>query len=401
MPRQSKGRSSRSENTVNGRIEWRRTRWHSKQEGSDTLLDRLLDAAESTISLGVRELCCRLGIDAKSFARAAKNLGKSAGIHIGEELLRQVVQSQGKAVLRAGREEQLELDWSAAACKTSTPQGQEVSRIYVSADGVMVPVTTQTEKDKRRKTVRGWRRAHRSPRGVRRGRLRAVKKGEDQRYKQFFVTEFYSQEHERKLVGVTRGDHRKLGRLLRKDAARVRLPGAKERHGLIDGAVCLKRHLEGLGLSEVGLDFYHGIEHVKAAAKETLGSDASGKALPAAQKWADQMVQTLREEGYDPFWEKLCQWRSQQRGNKRASADRLLHYVAERKDMMNYVEWERRGLHIGTGPVESMCKVTTQRIKGPGMRWDAENAEAMMALEALEQSGLWDRYWAKALADAN
>jgi len=45
-----------------------------------------------------------------------------------------------------------------------------------------------------------------------------------------------------------------------------------------------------------------------------------------------------------------------------------------------------------------MCKVTTQRIKGAGMRWDSDNAEAMMALEALRQSDLWDRYWSQALA---
>ena len=361
-----------------------------------------MDAAESTVSLGLRELCCTLGIDAKSFARAVRNLQKSAAIQISEELLRRVVESEGKAVLKASDEdEQLELDWSAAECRTSTPQGQETSRLYVSADGVMVPVTTQEEKDKRRATVMKKRRENRPRRGRRRGRLGAVKAGADQRYKQFFVTEFYSQDHEHKLVGVTRGDHRKLGRLLRREAARVRLPGAQERHGLVDGAVCLKRHLDGLELSEVGLDFYHGIEHVKGAAKQTLGSDASGKASPAAEQWAETMVHTLRHEGYDPFWEKLCQWRGPQRKSKRASADRLLHYVAERKEMMNYVEWERRGLHIGSGPVESMCKVTTQRVKGPGMRWDTDHAEAMMALEALEQSGLRERYWANALAAVN
>jgi len=27
------------------------------------------------------------------------------------------------------------------------------------------------------------------------------------------------------------------------------------------------------------------------------------------------------------------------------------------------------------------------------MRWDAENAEALMALEVLTQSGQWDLYW--------
>lgn len=361
-------------------------------------MDRLLDAAESTVSLGLRELCCCLGIDAKSFARAARNLYKSAAVRVSEELLRRIVETEGKLVLKAGNEEQLELDWSAGGCQTKTPEGQEVSRLYVSADGVMVPVTTQAEKEKRRATVLRRRRRNRPRDGMRRGRLPAVKGGADQRYKQFFVTEFYSQDHERKLVGVTRGDHRRLGRLLRREAARVRLPAAQERHGLVDGAVCLKRHLEGLGLGEVGLDFYHGVEHVKAGAKETLGSDGNGKASPAAQQWADDVVHTLRHEGYDPFWEKLCQWRSQQRKGKRASADRLLHYVAERKEMMQYAVWEGRGLHIGTGPVESMCKMTTQRIKGPGMRWDTDNAEAMMALEALDQSDLWDRYWAKALA---
>jgi hypothetical protein len=350
------------------------------------------------VSLGLRELCCCLGTDAKSFARAAGNLHKSAAVSISEELMRRVVESEGKAVLKASDTEQLELDFSAAQCRTQTPDGQEVSRLYVSADGVMVPVTTAAEKLKRRATVLKKRREKRRKRGVRRGRLRGVKTGADQRYKQFFVTEFYSQNHQRKLVGVTRGDHRRLGRVLRREAARVRLPAAQQRHGLVDGAACLKRHLDGLGLSEVGLDFYHGIEHVKGAAKATLGSDASGKALPAAKAWADDVIHTLRHEGYDPFWQKLCQWRGQQRKGKRASADRLLHYVAERKEMMQYVDWERRGLHIGTGPVESMCKVTTQRIKGAGMRWDSDNAEAMMALEALRQSDLWDRYWSQALA---
>lgn len=34
------------------------------------------------------------------------------------------------------------------------------------------------------------------------------------------------------------------------------------------------------------------------------------------------------------------------------------------------------------------------------MRWDAENAEAIMALEALSQSGQWDQYWKGQLREA-
>ena len=39
-------------------------------------------------------------------------------------------------------------------------------------------------------------------------RLPAVKKGSDQRYKQIYLTTFYDQTKEHRLVGVTRKNHR-------------------------------------------------------------------------------------------------------------------------------------------------------------------------------------------------
>ena len=40
-----------------------------------------------------------------------------------------------------------------------------------------------------------------------------------------------------------------------------------------------------------------------------------------------------------------------------------------------------------------MCKTTTARLKRCGMRWDADNADALMALAGLEQSDQWKLYW--------
>lgn len=188
----------------------RRRRWHAAGEGSDCPLDRLLDASEATISVGVRELCCRLGIAGGSFARSAENLKRAAMLSMAPETLRQVVESEGKAVLLASQQEQLELDWSAAQCQTQTPAGQQVSRIYVSADGVMAPVTTAAEKRKRRETVLKKRREKPSKPGRRPPRLPTVKAGSDQRYKQFYLTAFYDQEQEHRLVSVTRRNHRGL-----------------------------------------------------------------------------------------------------------------------------------------------------------------------------------------------
>jgi len=370
-----------------------------------------LDAAQATISVGVRELCCRLGIAGGSFARAAENLKRAAMLSMGEETLRRVVESEGKAVLLASQEEQLEIDWSAAGCKTPAPAaegkasaaegkastGEQVSRIYVSADGVMAPVTTAAEKVKRRDTVLKNRREKPRKRGRRRPRLPAVKAGSDQRYKQMYLTAFYDQDQTHRLVSVTRRDHRGLGKLLKRDAARLRLLAADERVGLVDGAVCLRNHLEGLPLTAVGLDFYHLGEHVHAGRRETFGEESE-----TGKQWAGNVLHTARHEGYEPFWQELTDWRSRQRGRtKRQSADGLLHYVAQRRDMIAYDEFEKRGWHIGSGPIEAMCKATTRRLKGPGMRWDADHAEAMMALESLYQSHLWDRYWITAMRNRN
>jgi len=143
--------------SLNGRIELHRIRWYAAGQGSDCPLDRLVDVAEATISVGTRQLCCRLGIAGRSFARSVSNLQEAAQIRMGEELFRTVVETEGKMVLKVSQEEQLEIDWSAAQCKVANPSGQEVSRLYVSADGVLVPTTTAAEKQKRRATVRAKR----------------------------------------------------------------------------------------------------------------------------------------------------------------------------------------------------------------------------------------------------
>ncbi|MDM7972541.1 MAG: hypothetical protein QUT27_05765 [candidate division Zixibacteria bacterium] len=383
--------------SVNGRARLFRRRWSGGQEGSDHPIDRLLEETEATVSVGVRELACREGTNARSFARGRENLKHAAQIELGEESFRQIVESEGKAVLAAGRQEQLELDWSAAQCQAKTPQGQETTRICASGDGVLLATITQAEKDQRRSTV--LERRAKMPRKQRRRlkRLGAVKKGTDQRYKQIYVTSFYDQDQTHRLVGVTRQGVQGLRRLLRKDAARVHLRAAAERVGVVDGAVCLRKNLEELPLQAILLDFYHLSEHVGEAAVKTLGAETE-----ACKAWLADVLHTVRHEGYEPFFAKLLDWRGGLRGQKRQVADQLINYVAGRAQMILYEKCDEHGWNVGSGPMESMCGVTTDRLKGRGRRWDMDNAEAMMALEALYQStGLWDKYWANALCHLN
>lgn len=354
-----------------------------------------MDETEAAVSVGVRQLCVREGTNARSFARGRENLQHAASITVGEELFRQLVEAEGKAVLRRSADDQLELDWSASQCTATTPAGHEVTRVYVSADGVFVPTTTRAEKDKRRATVLTRRqsmpdedRRHLKPLG-------RVRTGSDQGYKQVYVTRIYDQSQKHRLVGVTCGRAAGLKRLLKREAARVHLRAADERLGIIDGAVCLRGNLDRLPLQAVVLDFYHLSERVGEAAGKTLGADA-------AQQWLGHVLHLLRHQGYDPFFQALLDWRAPLRGRKRAAADELLKYVVPRREMIIYERCEANGWDVGSGPMESMCGVTTDRIKGRGRRWDLDHAEAMMGLEALYQStGLWDRYWSKAFAHQN
>jgi len=55
--------------------------------------------------------------------------------------------------------------------------------------------------------------------------------------------------------------------------------------------------------------------------------------------------------------------------------------------------YRAKGWDIGSGVREAFCKTLTSRLKGSGIRWNVHNAEAMMALAALDHSSLWNPYW--------
>jgi len=75
------------------------------------------------------------------------------------------------------------------------------------------------------------------------------------------------------------------------------------------------------------------------------------------------------------------------RSGAKAKALRSLRaYVAKRVDMTDYPRFRQIGYDCGSGPTESFCGTLTLRLKGRGMRWQKDNAEAMKALASLYYS---------------
>ncbi len=142
--------------TINGRVRLRRRRWHSPGEGTTTPLDRWMDTVEATISLGVREMACRLNGDGKDFDKAAADLARTAQVRLSGETLRVLVEAEGKRVLQAQRSERLPVAWSATDCPIE-PKAK-TTRLYLGSDGVMVPLVSAAEKTTRRQAIKQERR---------------------------------------------------------------------------------------------------------------------------------------------------------------------------------------------------------------------------------------------------
>src|SRR5262249_52727043 len=157
---QNKGPEDRTVNTVNGRVTLTRRRYAAPDVGSCHPLDRWLDQAEDTVSLGLREMACRINQASRSFDKAAENLARAAQVRLSGELLRQGAAPQGGAIQAAARAGRLPVGWDAGDCPALDQGGQETdrTRVYLGSDGVMVPTVTDAEKRARRHKVKAKRR---------------------------------------------------------------------------------------------------------------------------------------------------------------------------------------------------------------------------------------------------
>ena len=357
----------------------RRTVYWSAQSGTVIPTDQWLGLTEHRFSPGVREMGCREALHC-SFEVASDNLQRTAQLSIGGRRLREGVENQGRAVLTAQRKGSLRPAFTAAECTGQT--------LITGADGVMVPLVTEAQKHKRRQTEAAKRleqgRSSTAPVG-------RPKPGSDGPYKEFKVLTFYDPDKSHCHVVATRGNHEALGSLMRREARRLHLARAKVKYALSDGAEWIA-HQYGRQLpmlDEHILDYHHLRDHV-VEASHTLYGEGTQKAV----HWREEMMGCVWEHGSLMLLDRLGSYlRHHRTCVKHEALKSLRDFLAKRVAMTDYPKFRQRGYDCGSGPTESQCGTLTDRLKGPGMRWEDSNAEAMMALACLSHSGLWSLYW--------
>lgn len=390
------GIAVRSLLSCNGRVELRRRRYQNGEGAIQTPVDELIDLAACGVSLAVREMCCRIATDSGSFARAAANLDRLAQVKLSDEKLRQLAESEGRAVLAWHEHEQLEFDFDAVRCLTAqTRDGSVKSRVYVGIDGFMLPMVTDQEMGKRFEKAVARRKGLKRTKGVRRGRLKR-RAGADQRYKEMKLVTMYDQQKQHRLVRATKSGVKQVGRMIRDMSADVKLRQAQEVAAVTDGAEWIANLIQSNlpAHTTVILDYFHASQHVHQTRRTVFGEENAD-----GNQWADQLLGNMSNGQWDRAWELLVQTRSRSRSKvKRKSLDDLMRYLVERREKVDYASFRAAGYDVGSGPTESMCKSLSRRMKGIGMRWTGRNAESMVALESLHQSGLWGTYWSTRLA---
>jgi len=359
----------------------RRTVYAVPGGGTVAPADAYLGIVTHAVSVGARELACRATMAGVSFKKAAANLERLAQICMGHERLRETAEAEGRAVVEATEAGTIGPDWTAADCGV-TPGGP--TRLLMGCDGVQVPVVTAAEKQKRRATRRRGRKARR-----RRNRRRCP--GSDERFREFKIATFYDASDTHQYAIGTAGNHDVLGRRMRREAGKLAIGKADQKVAISDGAEWIQHQLRTrLPMVNVRiLDYFHLMEHVGQAAVACFGEGSE-----AARPWRESLATAVNEEGGGGLLVKIVETRRTMRSPaKREALRKLEQYVAKRVEMLDYPAFRAQGFDIGSGPTEALCKTLTMRLKGSGMRWDRPNAEALMALAALEQSHLWDAYW--------
>ncbi len=375
----NKGNKKVTHQTINGPVEITRKVFWSSQSGMVAPADRWLGIAENRYSPGLREMVCRLSLN-EAFVPASENLKRLVQVALSSSALRGIVEHQGKCILAQQAGGQFAVGFTAEDCKDKT--------MITGVDGVMVPHVTQEQKTKRRQTEKAKRKNQSRRSTAKRGR---GKKGADGPYKEFKIVTFYDRDKQHKHVIGTRGNHHKLGKLMRREASKLKLGQARYKYSVTDGAGwILKQYNQQLPMLDDNiLDYYHFRDHV-IKTSHTLYGEGTEESV----SWRNEMMSVVWERGSLVFLDRLSQQYKPLRSPvKRKAMKSLQKYVATRVEMTDYPAFRAKGYDCGSGPTESFCGCLTRRLKGRGMRWDGDNAESIMAVASIYYTAQWGRYW--------
>ena len=153
-------------------------------------------------------------------------------------------------------------------------------------------------------------------------------------------------------------------------AVRHQLPTAKERAGIGDGAAWVWNGAEDVcpdGRQIV--DWFHAVQPLAQAANTLYPDERDAK---KRQRWLKTYQDHLDMGRIHKITAALV----------KAGRPDLAGYFETHQRRMQYLEFREERWPIGSGVIESGVKQFKQRLTGPGMRWNADNANRLLVVRA-------------------
>lgn len=123
------------------------------------------------------------------------------------------------------------------------------------------------------------------------------------------------------------------------------------------------------------LDYFHACEHIYS-----LATKLYGEGNPKGRRWARDHCEKLKEKGPAAILRAMKRRKAKDESGREALRLEMGYFTKYRK-YMDYPAYRAKGLMIGSGPVESACKIIVgQRLKLAGMRWTRDGADAVLAV---------------------
>lgn len=140
------------------------------------------------------------------------------------------------------------------------------------------------------------------------------------------------------------------------------------------------------------IDYYHACEYIYKMA------DALFPSRKGAQAWARKMCRWLKNkpDGINRVLHSAAAIRGRRIGarTKRKQYRTAYNYLRKRIRFLDYCQYRRDHLPIGSGVTEAACKtVFTQRLKQSGMTWKLEGGQWIVDLRVIHLSGLWSQVY--------
>lgn len=132
------------------------------------------------------------------------------------------------------------------------------------------------------------------------------------------------------------------------------------------------------------LDWWHAVQYLWTMAAATWGEGST-----QASTWVEQQKRLLAQSDLRQVFHNVRQLYP--RGQPLPDPVRkAVLYLFHHRWRMRYREFRQAGCPIGSGTVESACKVVVQqRMKQAGMQWSRTGAQAMLALRCALLSDRW------------